>query len=220
MQRSIIIVDDVLDNAEEIRTAALGLDYERPPGAPYPGRNSRQRARIEGLEEVCIGLTGERLSPATDSYGLFRITLEGDEKADGYAGIHVDDCHWSAIYYLSRPEDCSGGTDFFRHIPTGMDHAPYKKEHLARAGVGSYAEFVEKISKPHATDFSKWECIMSIPMKFNRLILFRPWFWHTATPGFGHDLASGRLIHTLFFRSEGPLRNPSGQGAGRLATPL
>ena len=216
MQRSVIIVDDVLDNADEVRAAALNLDYARRDGAPYPGRNSRQRVRIEGLAEACSALTGERLVPATDSHGLFRVTLEGDEAAQGYAGVHVDDCHWSGILYLSRPQDCRGGTDFFRHIPTGMDHAPYRAEHLERAGVSSYEEFVKAVSRPHATDFSKWSREMRAPMKYNRLVLFRPWLWHTATPGFGTDLQSGRLIHTLFFRSEGPLASRTAPGPAPL----
>lgn len=208
MQRSLIILDDVLDNAEEIRAAALRLDYPEAARATYPGRNSRQAANIAGLVEACAQVVGERLVPATDGYGKFRITLEGDEARDGYAGVHVDECHWSGIYYLSRPQDCRGGTDFFRHLPTGLEHAPHKPEHLRQAGVASYREFVERHSGPDATDPSKWELLMRVPMKFNRLVLFRPWLWHTATPGFGDSLESGRLIHLLFFNSAGPLAAP------------
>lgn len=46
-----------------------------------------------------------------------------------------------------------------------------------------------------------WECTMSVPMRFNRLVLLRPWLWHTAGPGFGDSLASGRLVYLLFYRS-------------------
>ncbi len=218
MQRSLLILDDVLANAEDVRQAALKLDYPEPERAYYPGRNSRQGVNIEGLTQLCCELTGEHLTPLPAAgAGRFRVTLQGDEERDGYAGIHVDDCHWSGIMYFSRPEDCQGGTDFFRHIPTGMEHAPYKQEHLEQAGVTTYREFVDTISRPHSKDFSKWERIMRVPMKFNRLILFRPWLWHTPTPGFGHDLESGRLIHLLFFNSAGPLEQQHAQPAAPIS---
>ena len=46
---------------------------------------------------------------------------------------------------------------------------------------------------------SAWEKTFEVPMRFNRLVLLRPWFWHTASPGFGNSVENGRLIHTLFF---------------------
>jgi hypothetical protein len=40
---------------------------------------------------------------------------------------------------------------------------------------------------------------MRVPMRFNRLLLLRPWFWHTAGPGFGDNLDNGRLVYLMFF---------------------
>jgi len=37
------------------------------------------------------------------------------------------------------------------------------------------------------------------PMRFNRLILLQPHYWHTAGPGFGDSLENGRLIYVMFF---------------------
>jgi len=203
MYRSLIVVDDVLDNVDELRRAALGLDYPEPDAPTYfPGRNSSQALRVQLLEEAAMRLTGERLYPATDSHAKCRITLADDV---GEGDVHVDECHWSGIYYLSKPEDCQGGTDFFRHIPTDSEHAPYHPDHLKAWGYESYADFVEKVSRPHSKDPSQWERVMRVPMKYNRLILFRPWLWHTAGPAFGDRLDNGRLIYLLFFGSDGPL---------------
>ena len=110
MYRSLIVVDDVLDNVDELRAAALNLDYPRPDKPTYfPGRNSAQALRVQLLENVCMELTGERLSPIADSYAKCRITLESDV---GEGDVHVDESHWSGIFYLSKPEHCQGGTDF------------------------------------------------------------------------------------------------------------
>ncbi|MDV3433907.1 hypothetical protein R1H25_00430 [Stenotrophomonas sp. C2852] len=40
---------------------------------------------------------------------------------------------------------------------------------------------------------------MRIPMRFNRLLLLRPWFWHTAGPAFGDRPENGRLVYLMFF---------------------
>ena len=77
---------------------------------------------------------------------------------------------------------------------------------MKKWGYESYSDFVEKVSKPHSKDPSQWERVMRVPMKYNRLILFRPWLWHTAGPAFGDSIENGRLIYLLFFKSEGPLR--------------
>src|SRR3546814_13932407 len=51
-------------------------------------------------------------------HAKFRLTLASDL---GRAGVHVDPGYWSGILYLSRPEDCRGGTEFFRHKRTNTE---------------------------------------------------------------------------------------------------
>ena len=123
MPTSLIIVDDFLGPADAmgLREAALGLTYPEQQGA-FPGRNSVERMEIAGLTEAVSNLVGERLEPMppTQSHAKFRITLADDV---GRAKVHVDSSHWSGILYLSRPEDCRGGTEFFRHIPTNSERA-------------------------------------------------------------------------------------------------
>ena len=50
-------------------------------------------------------------------------------------------------------------------------------------------------------DDSKWEMTMRVPMRFNRLILIRPWLWHTAGESFGTTPENGRLVYLMFFES-------------------
>lgn len=38
-----------------------------------------------------------------------------------------------------------------------------------------------------------------IVMRYNRLILIQPQFWHTAGPGFGDSVRNGRLVYLMFF---------------------
>ena len=57
----------------------------------------------------------------------------------------------------------------------------------------------KKILEKDAGDRSKWELLTTVPMRFNRLVLLRPWLWHTSGPGFGNSVENGRLIYVMFF---------------------
>ncbi len=201
MDTSLVIIDDFLDNAKELRDLAIRLPYpELDVSTAYPGRNSGQRVNIPRLHEQVSHILREPLKPKEGSgHAKFRITLAKDK---GRADIHLDDSHWSGIYFLSRPEDCAGGTEFFRHIETGTDGANLAPDDFERLGIKSREEannfFYNVLSKDGA-DRTKWEHTMTVPMKFNRLILFRPWLWHTAGPGFGDSTENGRLVYLLFF---------------------
>jgi len=199
MPTSLIIVDDFLGpaDAKAFRETALGLTYPEQQGA-FPGRNSLQRLEIDGLTEAVSRIVGERLEPMppTQSHAKFRITLAGDV---GRAKVHVDSSHWSGILYLSRPEDCRGGTEFFRHIATNSERAPYDDAELAAMGYTSRKEMFRDVIDRDGTDDSKWEMTMRVPMRFNRLVLLRPWLWHTAGPAFGDRIENGRLVYLMFF---------------------
>ena len=197
MVPAFFVIDDFLRNAEEVRGQALDLTYA--VGGRYPGLNSKQKVRIEGLDEVVSQLVRTPLkAPWTDdfSHGSCRIALASDDQE---ARIHIDQSHWSGILYLSRPEDCQGGTEFFRHKRTNTDRLPMDEESLKAANYASYEELQKEILDKDALDRSKWEHTMTVPMRFNRLVLLQPHYWHTAGPGFGNRLENGRLIYLMFF---------------------
>ena len=199
MLTTLLIVDDFIDNAIGLRDAALRLNYPEQQGA-FPGRNSQERINIGGLSEEVSRLVGEPLRPISppESHAKCRLTLATDK---GRARVHIDQSHWSGILYLSRPEDCRGGTDFFRHIPTNSDRAPIEREQLAASGFSSFEEMHREIIEKDSVDDSKWERTIHVPMRFNRLVLLRPWLWHTAGPGFGERPENGRLVYLMFFQS-------------------
>jgi len=59
-------------------------------------------------------------------------------------------------------------------------------------------------------DLSKWDLVSTLPMKFNRCVLFRPWLWHRSGTDFGTSVENGRLIQLLFFEPA-----PNARGAAR-----
>lgn len=197
MTTSLIVVDDFLSTADAVRDAALKLTYPNLQGA-FPGRNSLERIEMGGLAAHVSQITGERLQALTPqgSHAKCRITLASDA---GRGKVHIDPGYWSGILYLSRPQDCNGGTDFFRHRRTNTDRRPMTPEEVTAMGYASYEESHQDIIERDGLDDSAWENTMTVPMRFNRLVLLRPWLWHTAGPGFGDDLQNGRLVYLMFF---------------------
>jgi hypothetical protein len=137
-------------------------------------------------------------TPGT-SHCRFRIATAGSESR-ARLRMHVDgNSYWSGIVYLSLPEHCRGGTDFYRHRELGTDRAPIYDNEVTRYGAQSCAQFTQQLIERDSNDPSKWEHVMTVPMRFNRCVLFRPWFWHTSGESFGDRGENARLIQLFFF---------------------
>ncbi|MEL6258479.1 MAG: DUF6445 family protein [Pseudomonadota bacterium] len=193
-----MIVDDFLDAPDAARRRALSLSYDPAlKSGNYPGVDSAGPLQIEGLDQAASKLFGAPLVGAAGTqHGHCRLTRAGDR---GRSGVHVDPCAWSGILYLSRPQDCRGGTDFFRHRRTGLDRVPTDIQTLADAGYSDPNMMIEDVINKDTLTPTKWERVFRAPMKFNRLILFNPWLFHNAGPGFGDSPESARLVQLLFF---------------------
>lgn len=201
MPLSYLVFDDFYTDPMAVRNEALALEYPTPTSRRnYPGRNSKQRLLVQGLEQIVSRIVNEpvKASPQ-DAHGHCRISLADDDPNRRYY-VHVDPtAYWSGILYLTLPEHCQGGTEFYRHIATNTDRAPLLDNELAASGATSFGEAADPIIQKDSNDLSKWELLSTVPMRFNRLCLLRPWFWHTAGPSFGDGLHNGRLVQLFFF---------------------
>jgi len=201
MHTSIIVVDDFYNDPYEIRRIATGFDYPVPDEQQnYPGRNSADRLIVKGLDQIISQVVNEPVKAEMSQFhGHCRISLDGDDAARKYY-VHIDPgLYWSGIVYLTLPEHCQGGTEFYRHIETGTDRCPIYQHEVEAYGVKTYHEAGAKIIGPDSNDLSKWEHLMTVPMRFNRLVLLRPWLWHTAGPSFGDSFENGRFVQLFFF---------------------
>ena len=198
MLPSLIILDDFIADPLAARNAALALDYD--PGnkhGNYPGHISTKPLEIQGLNERIAGIVNAPVKAAPNTSHLHcRITLKGDK---GRSGVHIDPAFYSGILYLSLPEHCKGGTEFFRHKRTGLERVPTDLLSIQQAGYNDINALIEDVVNKDTSHPAKWTKVMTVPMRFNRLILFSPWMFHNSGEAFGRTAQDGRLVNLMFF---------------------
>jgi hypothetical protein len=206
MLPSLIIIDDFLQDPWAARRAALALDYDPAKQfGNFPGLNSSTPLDTSGVDSAVSRVIGTKLGPAPGTqHGTCRLTRKGDK---GKSGVHIDPASYSGILYLSRPEDCArpdaGGTDFFRHRRTGLEAVPLDGARIAASGYDDVNALIEDVVNRDTLMPAKWERTLRVPARFNRLLLFSPWQFHNAAPGFGTTPDNARLVMLLFFGRQG-----------------
>jgi hypothetical protein len=192
------VIDDFLKEPLALRQLALDAEYPKI-GKPqtYPGRYSQRRYPLPELDDAIAAITGSRVAPQQGTaHAGFRLCV-ANEMGTGH--VHIDNCHWTGVLYMTLDEHAHGGTDFFRHRPTNTLRAPVYPEDWDAWGSVTPQTIHRDVILPHTNDASKWELARHVPMKFNRLVLFQPWLWHAAGPGFGDDVTNARLIYLMSY---------------------
>jgi hypothetical protein len=150
----VIVVDDVLANAEEVRAHALGSRYRRGGlTAYYPGYVSP--SGIAGMSELiewaAAYVWNEVYALPRLPYvsfdriqGLTTFAVFAPDMASRYANVHTDGQNWlSMLIYLGG----GGGTAFWRDRATGLE------SYLPPSG-GSLAE-IERIEEFFDVDMTR-----------------------------------------------------------------
>jgi hypothetical protein len=217
----ILVIDDVLANAEEIRRYAFGYQFQRPiqGRSYYPGFTAP--CSLRGVDAVSslaarimwtdgFGRDPEQgVSVLSDLLTDTFFAIYSPAKTSTYGNVHSDSHSWLALLvYLTPGEESFSGTGFWRHKATGLESACSSKEPLGlmmqldamfktRLVEGArkvhqhvphktYEEWVKSmfndvaIPPPFpAHDHGPWENIGIVPAKFNRLVLYPTWQFHS-----------------------------------------
>jgi hypothetical protein len=200
-ERRVIVVDDFYPDPHYVRVSALNAEYESKSSGNYPGCNSIQKFWDPSITQRLCKITGENIQPAPDSFcGQFRFIRKEDTPIQV---VHFDpspDQIWAGVIYLSLPEHYSGiqaGTTMYSHKASGTSVAPKDHIEAQRIGVNTF-EDMKVFFETQGIDKSLWTPELSVNIKFNRLVLFRPWMWHAMDEHFGTDITNSRLTHLLF----------------------
>ena len=205
MRRSIIIVDDFHENPEEVRNYAISATYSKEEKSTYPGLNSTTGFQEDSLKSRIETILQRPIKPSYP-FGYFRYSWDtADKENPKLQKYHVDNgWEWGGVCYLSTPEQLkanpNSGTLFARHKTLKIDATPRTAEEAEIFGYSHYDELRESIIYGDGLDENKWDSYARVLPKFNRLVLFRSWMYHSHHINFGpQDPAQSRLVQLFFF---------------------
>tara|TARA_R110002167_G_scaffold323817_1_gene529824 strand:+ start:1031 stop:1639 length:609 start_codon:yes stop_codon:yes gene_type:complete len=194
-----IIIDDFYNDPDKLVQVALdSVSAEDSPTGNFAGLMTTQAYLGEQQREIFQKLTLEpSINSSTNANGRIRFTKENDTFN---FHIHYDvdmQTKWAGVVYLSKDHPKTDGTCFWRHLRTGLEMAPNTVEGFAKYGWRDFHD-LKKFLETEGLDESLWEKTFSIPYKYNRLVLFRPWLLHSPGPSFGDSLETSRKVQTIF----------------------
>lgn len=182
MQKTIEVVDGFYRKPVAVRELALRNSEWIQPSTDEVGMYSARTTAYAADEEARARIFEVlRRTPVGDREMAIRgfFTFIGASASDRLVP-HVHDADWAGVVYLSLPEQCSGGIAFYQ-----------------RANAVTLDPTTHASSIPSS---QAWEETMYVPMRFNRMVLFRASFlFHRAACGFGQTPESGRLAQVFLF---------------------
>lgn len=194
MNLRIETLEDFLPDPLDYRECALKekfYDIRGPDGVTYHNINVRPS---DELEETLSRRLGKRVKCG---YSLLRVNFAGEMPNHA---IHTDNGYdqFAAILYLNRPEDCKGGTAFWKHRKYGWTNWP--DESAMRRTCKKPEKIISQLQR-EANDESAWEQTHLAEMKFNRMIVYPTDQFHSRFPfpAFGATMETARLIWVSFF---------------------
>lgn len=194
MHPALTLVDEFLphETALRIREGALAAGFKdlHFMGGTYQGTGVEFKPpEPKKALEAFFG------SPVHIHISAFR---SGHEDTKLHVNIHADNPvgRWAGVYYLNLPEDCKGGTAFWRMKETGWDEMPTQE--VLDASPLNLEQVKEKWERPE-----DWDMVSLAGMKFNRFIFYPTPYFHSRFPleGWGKqsDPAHARLVWVVFF---------------------
>lgn len=198
----IIIVDEVLENPHEFISeivSKLPMQYndlhKGDPDEVFPGYQSKLHI---DLPEVSL-LVGHMIQKCTDFKNIepsevkvsYQVNAMHSDTDVNRISIqpHVDPAVFATVLYLNPEVDAQGGTSFFRHKGTGLTnmenvYKPYKRTEEYWNFKEWVYDFQDKALDQIDNDTTLiedvWEEEHHVPMKFNRLVIYPSYMWHTA----------------------------------------
>ena len=194
-----IIVDDFYNDPDElVRVALSTMREEDSPSGGYAGVMTTKAFLAEPIRQMFQKLTLEpSIQSSTNANGRIRFSRENDTFQ---FHIHYDvdmQTKWAGVVYLSKDHPNTDGTCFWKHKRTGLEIAPNTVEGFAQYGWKSFHD-LKLFLETEGLDESLWEKKFTVPYKYNRLVLFRPWLLHSPGPAFGNTLENSRIVQTIF----------------------
>jgi hypothetical protein len=192
------IVNDFYTNPDLIRNYAISMQRESESKGNYAGVMTDNSFLTQEHIDIIGQLVGHKVSPNSPFTGKFRFTKKNDKYNQD---IHFDTEYngaWAGLVYLTPNIEDKEGTIFWKHKRTGLESIPRKFEEINQYGWKDIPDLATFLNT-EGIDHSYWVKTLTIPYRYNRLVLFRPWMFHSPGPAFGDKIEDCRLIQTFFW---------------------
>lgn len=190
----ILTIDNFLKNPEYLQKIAYQQTFEKNPinKNGSPGWISTTNLRFNQILTTCIYLCDNYLNVFCNGNIKYQFNLFEGGMSCKYTSIlpHVDSSAFAFQIYLNNPDDCYGGTRFYKHIESGLDHnveyldSDFKKTENYWKFKNHYQEVTQNnyntILDSRQIDSSIWDLIHEIEMKYNRFIMYPSYVFHSA----------------------------------------
>ena len=194
MDTGLIVIDNFYDDPDSIRELALSCEYHPektsksyPNGmAPWPGKMSKESHAPNWIDAVVSKLLHKnlrqmrqidsghfRISQATNECGMFDNMI--------HAGGSDDNCY-AGVLYLSKDQETTPGTLFYKQNSTGLDRL-IDEAHLK-----------DILLKNEDKDVDKWTVHTVSNIVYNRLLIYPAYKFHGIGPCFGTTNETARIV--------------------------
>jgi hypothetical protein len=220
-----IIIDGFYRDPDAIRRLALA-QTQWEPRRHFPGLQAVVAVDTDvlfaGLRRY-IDIDGISTQSESAHKAMFSMVTKKDaELAPHQSQSPHADSHSSlaGLVYLNLPDQCRGGTSFYRHRQTGLESQPRTIEGIMAAigetkmpqdqsGIDAlYQRYYAIVHAPTngprqyiRESNEHWELISLVEMKYNRAVFYDSQLFHsnyTRDDFFGDTMETRRLTQTLF----------------------
>ena len=142
------------------------------------------------FENQCL-ITDETIGKISQVVGNPIEIISSSNETENISNVvaHLN-CDWIAVIYLTLPLEAFGefGIHFYSHLATGLETFPTQEEVIQNKIDKN------KLSEIFSSDMKLWKEYARIPMKYNRMVLFRGNRWHSYKSTLNNSMLYQKLI--------------------------
>jgi len=201
--KQFIIDSGFYNNPDEMKTLFVNLDFVKNENilggkiCPMNFANQEMLAHIQNIIGVPDGVNAFEFVEGSGSF----ISNTKDELPARAVCIQYPEpnTQWVGIVSLN-PSENPHYLKFYKHKRTGWDYVPMDPEELSKEKLYSYQHVETFVEFENYNWEEKWEETSRIELKYNELVLFRPWMFHSYNDVFGDTQQTGRLLQFFFLK--------------------
>ena len=142
------------------------------------------------FENQCV-ITDETVGKISQIIGNPIDIISATNEVGSLPGVvaHLE-CDWIALIYLTLPLESFGefGVKFYSHLATGLEAFPTKEEMV------KYQINESQLNEVFSSDLGLWKEYGNVPMKYNRMVLFRGNRWHSYDSKLNNSMLYQKII--------------------------